>query len=127
MNTVLSLRRWFVIAMAVAAVAFLPSVRAADAAKPLPVTTSFEKGEPGEHGGSHVLVVKNSSADALKIKGSIVQSVSSHNRPRTVDIPEHTLEGHGTWKINDLAFDDAVTLVAAGYDKLEVKVPPAKK
>lgn len=113
--------------MAVAAVAFLPAVKAADAAKALPVTVSFEKGEPGENGGPHALVVKNTSADALKIKATVVQSVSSHNRPRTIEKPEHALEGHGTWKINDLAFDDKIILEAAGYEKLEVKVPASKK
>jgi hypothetical protein len=127
MNTLLSLRRSFIVVMAVAAVAFLPSVRAVEAAKALPVTTSFEKGEPGEHGGPNVMVVKNTSAGALKIRGTIVQSVSSHNRPRTIELPEHTLEGNGTWKISDLAFDDKVTLVSEGYDKLEVKVPATKK
>lgn len=113
--------------MAVAAVAFLPAAKAADAAKPLPVTTSFEKGTPGEHGGPNVLVVKNTSADALKVKGTVALSVASHNQAKTVNLPEHTLEGHGTWSINDLAFDDKVTLEAAGYAKLEVKVPASKK
>jgi hypothetical protein len=99
----------------------------ADQAKALPVTTSIAKGEPGpEFGGPYVLSVKNTSGAALQLKAVIAQSVVSHNRPKTVELPAKTLEAGATWKIADLAVDDRVTLGAEGHEKLEVKVTAAK-
>lgn len=99
----------------------------ADKAKALPVTTSIEKGQPGpEFGGPYVLLVTNTSGAALKLKAVVVQSVVSHNRPKTIDLPGKSLEAGATWKIADLAVDDKVTLSAEGHEKLEVKVTAAK-
>ncbi len=99
----------------------------ADQAKALPVATSIVKGEPGpEFGGPYVLSVTNTSGAALKLKGVVAQSVVSHNRPKTIDLPGKTLEAGATWKIADLAVDDKVTLSAEGHEKLEVKVTAAK-
>jgi hypothetical protein len=99
----------------------------ADQTKALPVTTSIAKGEPGpEFGGPYVLSVTNTSGAALKLKAVVAQSVVSHNRPKTVELPEKNLEAGATWKISDLAMDDKVTLSAEGHEKLEVKVTAAK-
>lgn len=99
----------------------------ADQAKALPVSTSIAKGDPGpEFGGPYVLSVKNSSGAALTLKAVIAQSVVSHNRPKTIELPGKTLEAGATWKIADLAVDDKVTLSAEGHASLEVKVTAAK-
>ena len=116
------------------ALAVAPVLSAADlSAQPradqaaLPVTTSIEKGAPGpDFGGPYVLVVKNTSGAALKLKAVIAQSVVSHNQPKTIERPEQTLEAGGTWKINDLAVEDKVTLSAPGHQKIEVKITAVK-
>lgn len=96
-------------------------------AKALPVTTSVTKGEPGpEYGGPYVLSVTNTSGAALQLKAAIAQSVVSHNRPKTIELPVKSLAAGATWKIADLAVDDKVTFSAEGYEKLEVKVTAAK-
>lgn len=96
-------------------------------AKALPVTTSVTKGEPGpEYGGPYVLSVTNTSGAALQLKAAIAQSVVSHNRPKTIELPVKSLAAGATWKIADLAVDDKVTFSAEGYEKLEVKVTVAK-
>ncbi len=99
----------------------------ADQAKTLPVTTAIMKGEPGpEFGGPYVLSVTNTSGAELKLKAVIAQSVVSHNRPKTIELPAKSLAAGATWKIADLAVEDKVTLSADGHDKLEVKVTAAK-
>lgn len=96
-------------------------------AKALPVTTSVTKGEPGpEYGGPYVLSVTNTSGAALQLKAAIAQSVVSHNRPKTIELPVKSLAAGATWKIADLAVDDTVTFSAEGYEKLEMKVTAAK-
>ncbi len=96
-------------------------------AKALPVTTSVTKGEPGpEYGGPYVLSVTNTSGAELQLKAVIAQSVVSHNRPKTIELPVKSLAAGATWKIVDLAVDDKVTFSAEGYEKLEVKVTAAK-
>jgi len=112
------------------AFASLPSAHAVDAvpradAKTLPVTTSIEKSTPGEHGGPFTLVVKNTSHGALKVSAVIDQSITSHNRPKKIELPAHSVAAGESWKIADLAVDDKVTLSAEGYDKLEVVVKGA--
>lgn len=115
---------WIALALGLV-LAVLPA--AAAGAKALPVTTTIEKGEPGpEFGGPFVLVVKNTGDAALKLKAVIAQSVVSHNRPKTVERPEHEVAAGGTWKIVDLAVEDKVTLSAPGHEKLEVVVKAAK-
>ena len=99
----------------------------ADQAKALPVTTAITKGEPGpEFGGPYVLSVTNTSGAELKLKAVVAQSVVSHNRPKTIELPAKSLAAGATWKIADLAVEDKVTLSAEGHDKLEVKVTAAK-
>ncbi len=96
-------------------------------AKALPITTSVTKGEPGpEYGGPYVLSVTNTSGAELQLKAVIAQSVVSHNRPKTIELPVKSLAAGATWKIVDLAVDDKVTFSAEGYEKLEVKVTAAK-
>jgi hypothetical protein len=115
---------WIALALGLV-LAALPA--AAAGAKSLPVTTTIEKGEPGpEFGGPYVLVVKNTGDAALKLKAVIAQSVVSHNRPKTIERPDHEIAAGGTWKITDLAVEDKVTLSAPGHDKLEVVVKAAK-
>jgi hypothetical protein len=95
-------------------------------AKALPLTTAFEKGEPGENGGPYTLVLKNTSGVALKLKATIIWSVASHNRANTINLPEHEIAAGGDWKISDLAAHDRVILSAEGFEKLEVTTPGSK-
>lgn len=92
----------------------------------LPLTHSFEKGTPGENGGPYAVKLKNTSQEALKLTASIIWSVASHNRANTINLPARTLAAGETWTISDLAVEDRVVVSADGYEKLEVKVPPAK-
>lgn len=130
-------RRFSLLALgSVLALGLLPATQAAGTeirqplaaeAKPLPFSTAFEKGEPGENGGPYVLVLTNTAAEALKVQGSIIWSVASHNRANTIKLPERVIEPGGTWKIADLAVEDRVVLTAEGYATLDVKVPPGGK
>lgn len=97
----------------------------ADQKKPLPLTHSFSKGEPGEHGGPHVLTLKNTSDAALTVSATVIQSVASHNRPRTLEIGPQTIAAGGTWQIPDLAAHDKVVVTSEGHETLEVTVPPS--
>lgn len=134
--TMKSSLRTLLAAAATAALFLLPAAQAADfvtiqpladQAKALPVTTAITKGEPGpDHGGPFTLTVTNASGAELKLKAVIAQSVVSHNRPKTIELPEKLLAAGAAWKIADLAADDKVTLSAAGHAKLEVKVEAAK-
>lgn len=130
-----TLRPLFVVA-ALAALLVSPVLRAADAlsiqaradqAKALPVTTTVTKGEPGpDYGGPYVLTVKNTSASELKLKTVVVQSVVSHNRPKTIELPEQTLAAGASWAIKDLAVGDKVTLGAEGHDPVVIMIEAAK-
>lgn len=128
--------RSIVVAAAVAALFLSPLARSADQvsaqplaenAKTLPVTTAIEKGQPGpQYGAPYVLTVTNTSKAELKLKAVVAQSVVGHNRPKNLDLPEKALAAGAAWRIDDLAAEDKVTLSAAGYDKLEVKIQAAK-
>lgn len=111
----------------------LPAATAADTATPppaekkapsLPLTASFAKGTPGEFGGPYAVTLTNTSSKALKVSATIIQSVTSHNRPKTIELPAQEVAAAGTWVINDLAVDDRIVLSADGFEKLELKVPP---
>lgn len=114
------------------ALLFLPLTRAAgnssstqlaDKAAPLPVSTSFEKVSSGEDRGQSVLIVKNTSPEALKVTAAIVESVTFHANPKNRTLPEHRIESGKDWKIEGLARGDKITLTAAGFEPLEVTVP----
>jgi hypothetical protein len=101
----------------------------ADSAKkvaPLPLSTSFEKGTPGENGGPYALKLKNTSDSALTVSATIIWSVASHNRAKTINLPPHEIAAGESWAIDDLAAEDRVILSADNFEKLEVKVPPGK-
>ena len=130
-----SLRRSVLHSLGALALALAPATHATIAplqpladqkAQALPLTHTIAKGTPGENGGPFAVTFKNTSNAALKVSGQIVWSVASHNRANTIALPERTLEAGGTWTVNDLAVEDRVILSAPGYEKLEVKVPPAK-
>jgi hypothetical protein len=128
--------RSIVVAAAVAALFLAPVARSADQAvsqpladqaKALPVTTVVEKGQPGpQYGAPYVLTVTNTSKADLKLKAKIAQSVVGHNRPKSIDLPEKSLAAGASWRIDDLAAEDTVTLHAPGFDKLDVKIQLAK-
>jgi hypothetical protein len=128
--------RSLIVAAAVAALFLTPLARSADQisaqplaekTKTLPVTTAIEKGQPGpQYGAPYVLTVTNASKAELKLTAKIAQSVVGHNRPKSIDLPEKTLAAGASWRIDDLAAEDTVTLHAPGYDKLDVKVQAAK-
>jgi hypothetical protein len=104
-----------------------PSASAADEMMPaLPVKASFGKGTPGENGGPYALTVTNTSEKALTVSATVIWSVASHNRPKTLELPAHEIAADGTWVIDDLAAEDRVILKAEGYASLELKTPPGK-
>ena len=127
-NILLSLFRPALLALGCALLATgLTAAPAADAKAPsLPLMVTFEKGAPGENGGRYSANLINASKAALKVKAVILQSVASHNRPRTIELPAHAIEPTGTWKISDLAVEDKVTLTAEGFEPMVVTVPPGK-
>ncbi|WP_221031549.1 hypothetical protein [Actomonas aquatica] len=92
----------------------------------LPLSASFDKGEPGENGGPYALTVKNTSDHALTLEGMVIFSVTSHNRAQDHHIGPKTLAAGESWTINDLAVEDRVVLHAEGYAKWEKKTPPGK-
>ena len=99
----------------------------ADEKRTLPLAPSFSKGEPGENGGPYVLTLKNTSQAAVTVTATVLQSVVSHNRPKTFDVGPKTIEAGGSWAIPDLAVQDRVSVKGDGYETLEVTVPPGGK
>jgi hypothetical protein len=95
----------------------------ADKAAPLPVSTSFEKVSSGEDRGQSVLIVKNTSPEAINVSAAIVESVTFHANAKNRTLPEHRIESGKDWKIEGLARGDKITLTAAGFSPLEVTVP----
>jgi hypothetical protein len=95
----------------------------ADKAAPLPVSTSFEKVSSGEDRGQSVLIVKNTSPEAINVAAAIVESVTFHANAKNRTLPEHRIESGKDWKIEGLARGDKITLTAAGFEPLEVTVP----
>jgi hypothetical protein len=93
------------------------------AAKKLPITSSFNKVKEGENKGLYVLTLKNDSSSALKVTATVHESVISHNRPKTRVLPQQTIEAGKTWQIEALAAHDKVTLVAEGFETLELVTP----
>jgi hypothetical protein len=128
--------RSLVVSAAVAALFLAPVARSADQVasqplahheKALPVTTVVEKGQPGpQYGAPYVLTVTNTGKAELKLKAKIAQSVAAHNRPKSIELPEKALAAGASWRIDDLAAEDTVTLHAPGFDKLDVKIQVAK-
>ena len=103
------------------------AVTAADDAMPaLPLKAEFGKGTPGENGGPYAVTLTNTSDKALTVNATIIWSVTSHNRPRTIELPAKEIAAGGTWKIDDLAAEDRIVLTAEGYAKLELKTPPGE-
>ena len=95
----------------------------ADAHAALPVTTSFEKkATAGENGGHYSLQLKNTSDKTLKLTVAIVESVTSHARPKNRSLPEHALKAGETWSVDDLSPADKVVVSAAGFAPLELVV-----
>ena len=93
----------------------------------LPLSSAFGKGTPGENSGPYALTLKNTSDQALSLRGTIIWSVTSHNRARTFAIGPKELAPGKSWIINDLAFEDRIIIRAKGFAKLELKTPPGKK
>jgi hypothetical protein len=89
----------------------------------LPLTASFDKAD-GDN-GPYVLSLKNTSGDSIKVSGSVLLSVMSHNNSKTRDIPEHVVGRAEVWTIPGLAAGDKVTLMASGFTPLELTVPVA--
>lgn len=111
---------------ALAVFAATPMAAADEKAPDLPLSASFGKGEPGENGGPYALTLTNTSDKALTVNATIIWSVASHNRARTIELPAHEVAAGGTWVIDDLAAEDRIILTAEGYAKLELKTPPGK-
>ena len=138
MNTPISLRLRFtaLVLSSVFAVITLPVLTAADSPTPptspgkklpsLPLTATFGKGTPGENGGIYALTLKNTSTKSLTVKATIIWSVTTHTREKTIELPAHEIVAGGTWTIDDLAFDDRIIVSAEGYEKLDLKTPPGK-
>ncbi|MEO6006355.1 MAG: hypothetical protein ABIZ04_00690 [Opitutus sp.] len=95
----------------------------ADAHAALPVTASFEKkATAGERGGHYSLNLKNTSDKTLKVTVAIVESVTSHARPKNRSVPEHALKAGDSWSVDDLSPSDKVTVTAEGFAPLEMTV-----
>ena len=88
----------------------------------LPVTTTFEK-VTADGGGGSVLNLKNVSPDALKVTVTIVPSVTFHANAKTKTLPAHVIDAGQVWTIGDLAAGDKLSIVADGFDQLDVTVP----
>lgn len=116
----------FAVVLLFSAIVAQPVAAADEMAPALPVTTSFGKGTPGENGGPYALTVTNTSDAALTVSATVIWSVTSHNRPKTLELPAHEIAAGGTWVIDDLAAEDRVILKAEGYAPLELKTPPGK-
>lgn len=124
--------------VAVATLAFLlasgtASARGADfqplaekSAPQLPLSGTFARGTPGQNGGPYVLTLTNTSNQKLVVSGTIVWSVTSHNRANTIKLPARELGAGESWSIDDLAAEDRVILEADGYEKIEFTVPPKR-
>lgn len=110
-------------ASAVAATDQPASRQAADKAAKLPVTSSFKKETDGENKGLYILTLKNISPIALKVTATVHESVISHNRPKTRTLPPQVIEPGQRWRIEALAAHDKVTLVAEGFETLELITP----
>ncbi len=95
-------------------------------APPLPLSGTFARGTPGENGGPYALTLTNMSKQKLSVAGTIVWSVTSHNRANTIKLPLRELAGGESWTIDDLAAEDRVILEAEGYEKIEFKTPSKK-
>lgn len=113
-------------AVVASASALQPLADSAKKVAPLPLSTSFEKGTPGENGGPYALKLKNTSDAALTVSATIIWSVASHNRAKTINLPPHEIAAGESWTIDDLAAEDRVILSADHFEKLEVKVPAGK-
>ena len=106
--------------------AAIPLAAADEEAPSLPLTASFGMGEPGENGGPHTLTLTNTSEEALTVNATIIWSVVSHNRTKTIELPAQEMAAGGTWVIDDLAAEDRIVLTAEGYAKLELTTPSAE-
>jgi len=135
MNTRIPLRHRLaaIVLSSVFAIITLPVLTAADSTNPpatdkklpaLPVTATFAKSTPGEHGGPYAVTLKNTSQKALTVTATVIMSVTSHSNPKTIEHPPHEIAAGGTWTIDDLAVEDRIVLTAAGYEKLDLKTPP---
>ncbi len=92
----------------------------------LPLSGTFARGTPGENGGPYALTLTNTSKQNLSVRGTIVWSVTSHNRANTIKLPVRELAAGESWTIDDLAAEDRVILEAEGYEKIEFKTPSKK-
>lgn len=98
----------------------------ADKKAPLPITASFTKGTPGENGGPYAVKLTNTSNAALTVNVTIIWSVASHNRARTIKLPPHEIAAGESWSIDDLAVEDRLLLTADGFEDLDLTTPPGK-
>jgi len=103
----------------------LPFANAAETqakkAPPLPVTATFEKVKSDEK-PPFVLKLKNDSKQPLEVSVTILLSVMSHNRDKARVIPAHVIPAGETWKVDELAALDKVTVAAKDFAPLELEV-----
>jgi hypothetical protein len=89
----------------------------------LPLKVSFANDTSGKNEAPMIVHLKNESSQALVVKGHIDLSVVVHNRPKSREVPQQTIEAGATLTIDDLAADDKITLSAEGFAPLVVVVP----
>ena len=101
------------------------SLRAADKAPALPVTTSFEKNAHAD-GAPIVLHVTNASKETLHLSGKVLLAVVNHAMDKARPLPDHALKAGEVLTIKELAAEDKVVLSAHGYETLTIVVPYVK-
>ena len=93
-----------------------------DKAPSLPLAVTFEKVTDAE-AGPYVLKLKNTSADAITVSGTVFPSVGVHSDTKEKKLPERKLEAGETWSIPGLAATDKVTIEGQGFAPLNLVVP----
>jgi hypothetical protein len=88
----------------------------------LPLAVTFDKVADAE-AGPYVLKLKNTSADAVTVSGTVFPSVGIHSDTKEKKLPERKLEAGDTWSIPGLAATDKVTIQGQGFAPLNIVVP----
>jgi hypothetical protein len=130
-----SLKRLLPIAAAVAAIALTggcesiksgyDSVKAkfsSDKAAATPITATFAKNPAATTEGPYVLTLTNTTDHSVKVSVHVDEDVTSHNRPKARDVGPQDIAPGGTWKVDNLAAQDKVTVTGDGLEPMKLTV-----
>jgi len=87
-----------------------------------PVSATFEKNAAATTEGPYVMTLKNTSDHAIKVSVHVDEDVTAHNRPKARDLGPKELAAGATWKIDNLAAGDKVTVSGDGIDTMKLTV-----